>query len=167
MALKKLVKEKILNEVIRAISEEHDKEANTKWRILIVDEETLRIISACTKNHELEKIANIELIERNRGNLPHMEAIYLITPTERNINKLINDFEKKKINGLVVNYEIKSRMYQAAHVFFTEKCSDDLIEKIAKSKCSSFILTMKEIYMSFIPIENQVLLFLKLVQNKR
>ena len=62
--------------------------------------------------------------------------------------------------SLVVNYEIKSRMYQAAHVFFTEKCSDDLIEKIAKSKCSSFILTMKEIYMSFIPIENQVLLFL-------
>lgn len=44
----------ILNDVVRATVKEHNKQAGRmEWRVLIVDDQSMRMVSACTKMHEL------------------------------------------------------------------------------------------------------------------
>lgn len=49
----------------------------------------------------------VESVHRKREPMPQMEAIYLLTPTERSVNCLIEDFKEYS-------------MYKCAHVFFIE-----------------------------------------------
>ena len=73
------------------------KYGNIKCFILVLDSETVKVISSMIKIVELmeNKIINIEKLERIRKPFPKMHAIYFITPTEDSVEKLCNDFEKK------------------------------------------------------------------------
>uniref|UniRef100_A0A8C5X9W6 Syntaxin binding protein 3 n=1 Tax=Malurus cyaneus samueli TaxID=2593467 RepID=A0A8C5X9W6_9PASS len=73
-----------------------------------------------------------------------MKAIYLITPTKKSIDGLIDDFITKS-----------SSRYKAAYVYFTDFCPDNLFNKI-KSSCAKSIKRCKEINISFFPYESQV-----------
>jgi len=148
MALKTLVGQKIMNDVIRATVKEHNKQpGRMEWRVLVVDDQSMRMVSACTKMHELsaEGITIVETVEKRREPLPAMEAIYLITPSE------------KSVKGLMLDFQSQNRtQYRAAHVYFTEACGDNLFKELSRSLASKRILTLKEINMSFLPLERQV-----------
>ncbi|XP_059334078.1 syntaxin-binding protein 3 isoform X3 [Ammospiza nelsoni] len=86
----------------------------------------------------------VENVYKTREPVPHMKAIYLITPTKKSVDGLIDDFINKS-----------SSRYKAAYVYFTDFCPDSLFNKI-KASCAKSIKKCKEINISFFPYESQV-----------
>lgn len=126
----------IINEVIKykgpPKKSQPGKAVGVEWRVLVVDKLSMRMVSACTKMHDLSAegitsktnchvLSNLQLINKKfnflvvedinkkREPLPTMEGVYLITPSEDSVRGLIRDFESPT-----------RPLYKGAHVFFTE-----------------------------------------------
>lgn len=97
-----------MNEVIK---QKKKTTGGVEWRILVVDQLAMRMVSACCKMHDIsaQGITLVEDINKKREPLPTMEAIYLITPCNSSVQKLIDDFSNPT-----------RTTYKVAHVYFTE-----------------------------------------------
>uniref|UniRef100_A0A669PIJ2 Syntaxin binding protein 3 n=1 Tax=Phasianus colchicus TaxID=9054 RepID=A0A669PIJ2_PHACC len=117
-----------------------------KEEVILLDDYTTKLLSLCCKMSDLlaEGITVVENVYKNREPVPHMKAIYFITPTKKSVDGLIDDFISKS-----------SSRYKAAYVYFTDTCPDNLFNKI-KSSCARSIRRCKEISVSFFPYESQV-----------
>jgi hypothetical protein len=75
-----------------------------EYLILVMDTSALKVFSSCCKLFDVYKagLYHIERLEKKRKKYPNTNAIYLISPTEESINRLIEDFNKttpEKVNG--------------------------------------------------------------------
>ncbi|CAD8085369.1 unnamed protein product [Paramecium sonneborni] len=101
---------------------------NVSNYFLIVDQKTVKVVSAYMKMAELMElgVSAVEKLELGRKPFPKLHAIYFISPTQESIQRVLDDFKDKK-----------NPQYGVVHLFLSNEIEQGLMQKIAQ--CNSLI----------------------------
>eukprot|EP00283_Hemiselmis_rufescens_P012179 CAMPEP_0173439142 /NCGR_PEP_ID=MMETSP1357-20121228/20791_1 /TAXON_ID=77926 /ORGANISM="Hemiselmis rufescens, Strain PCC563" /LENGTH=160 /DNA_ID=CAMNT_0014404481 /DNA_START=37 /DNA_END=516 /DNA_ORIENTATION=- len=115
------------------------------WKVLVVDQHAVRVISSACKMGEIieEGVTLVEKLEIERQPDRAVEALYLMAPTESNIDRLLQDFP-----------DPSNAKYAYAHVYFTTHLPNNLLSKLKHNPfLVSKVRTMRELHLQFLAVE--------------
>jgi len=114
VTLRQISRSRVLHEMLRSV-----KGGAADWKVLITDEVTVKVLSACVKMTDIqdEGISVVEDLNKRRQPLT-LDAIYFIQPTRNSVKRLIED-----LSG-------KAPLYPRAWVFFSSPLPRDLLSGI-------------------------------------
>lgn len=115
-SLKRAVTERILNEILAD-------DGTGEWKVLILDDFTTRVLSSAVKMGDIldRNVSIVEDLYKDRQPFPGLSAVYFVQPTQRNVERILEDFSGPK--GL----------YQAVHIFFSSQVRPKLVDRIKES----------------------------------
>lgn len=143
--LKKVVSEKILEEIVGKRKDGSSSGGKLQWKVLIVDDLTVKIVSSTLTMAQLasEGVSNVQHIQKYRGPNTSADAIFFVVPNKKNIDEIL--------------YDIKKKNFRAFNIMFSESCPKPLLDSfMQKVSHPQLIKSCKEVYISFVPVEKQV-----------
>eukprot|EP01066_Platyproteum_vivax_P002258 Platyproteum_vivax@DN12760_c0_g1_i1.p1 len=89
--LREICRHRILEEMVRKVHKNN-------YVAMIVDEGSLKVMSACCKVYDIleEGVTVVKKITKKRQPLPQLDGLYFLSPTEESVRALISDFKKTK-----------------------------------------------------------------------
>uniref|UniRef100_A0A3B0NJR8 Vesicle transport (Sec1 family) protein, putative n=1 Tax=Theileria annulata TaxID=5874 RepID=A0A3B0NJR8_THEAN len=133
-----------LSEMLRLSEEELEGRSLKTWKVLIYDDESRKIISPILRIGDLRRqgvTLNLSLSDR-REPLPGVDAVYLVTPNEENVNVILSDAREKK--------------YSRVHLNFTTFTSDvflsDFARKFAEINAFNSVASVTDRYLHFVSL---------------
>ncbi|GAA5827126.1 hypothetical protein JCM11251_001128 [Rhodosporidiobolus azoricus] len=136
----------------------------SRWKILIVDEFTHRMLLSVLNQYEVleEGIQQIDLITAHRSPQPRLAAVYLLMPTTQNVDLVLRDYSpgppapqgKSKSKALPPPQEPPK--YAAAYINFLDGINDALVGKLTDGLPENYLQGLKELYINFHALEPRV-----------
>ena len=125
-------------------------EKDPGWKILIVDEHAMRVISSAVGMYDImeRKVTLVESLEKKRAPFPDMAAIYVLEPSIKSVRTLISDFSSKPLYG------------KSVFLFFLGRLSDPLLNEI--KACTQLVRRVKsllEVNIDFLAREERAFTF--------
>ncbi|XP_071735127.1 SNARE-interacting protein KEULE-like [Rutidosis leptorrhynchoides] len=138
-SFRQITRNRLLNEMLRT-------GAKSEWKVLIMDNVTVRIMSSLWKMSDLsfEGVSHVEVINMRRQPLPTMDAVYYIQPTKENVVMLVADMAGR------------TPLYGHAYVYFSSPLPCELVDYIKKEQTlRSRLLAMNEMNLEYLAIDRQ------------
>ena len=119
--------------------------------VLLLDQHTTRVLSACVKVSQLydvaPEIALVDSVQTARAKrapaaLASMDAIYLLTPTEHSVRSALADFAP----GTEAAYS------GSVHFVFTRRLPDALLDLVRASPAVGRVRTLRELHLDFVAL---------------
>ncbi|KAG8958292.1 vacuolar sorting protein VPS33/slp1 [Tulasnella sp. 419] len=117
-----------------------------RWKVVVIDEHAQKLLGAVMKNYDVlqENVTLVESISSHRQPQPGMEAMYLLMPTTKNVDRIIHDFSGAET------------IYDGAHLFFMDPLPDALFTRLMSSPAEPFMRQLSDLYVNYRAIEAQV-----------
>lgn len=105
--------------------EEAFNDQELQWKVLVLDVKSTAIISSVLRVNDLLKagVTVHSLIQQRRAPLPDVPAVYFVSPSQENINLIVEDLKEDKYSDFYVN--------------FTSTLDRELLEDFAKQVSST------------------------------
>ena len=143
-SLQTLVKQRYLNAL-------HTVQPASRWKNLVVDAHTMEYMNAVMRMFDIleQNVTKVDRIEKHRDPEPGIETAYILCPTTQNVNRIIQDMTPT---------HDRPALYDAAHVFFVDAISDELVTKLTNSKAGIRLKQLVELFINLWPVESQAFL---------
>lgn len=144
--LKDYAKHRLLNDTIKAIRSKVD-----GLCILILDPHSVKVVSSVCRMYDIiaSKISATEQLALSRKRFPDYNAIYLLSPTSKSVQKLLADFKDPALP-----------QYGVVHLCFLSPLPSDLLKLIGTCReLVPRIKTLKELNIDYLLEEPEVFTF--------
>lgn len=86
--------------------EEAFNDQELQWKVLVLDVKSTAIISSVLRVNDLLKagVTVHSLIQQRRAPLPDVPAVYFVSPSQENVNLIVEDLKEDKYSDFYVNF---------------------------------------------------------------
>ncbi|KAK1923455.1 Sec1-like protein [Papiliotrema laurentii] len=115
------------------------------WKILITDDHSQALLDTVYNHHDIlhQNVTSVEPLHSPRAPMG-VDAIYLLTPTSQNVDRIIADFSQGR------------RTYKSAHLYFIDGIDDRLAGKLTQNIPPDVLKAFVELYCNFWALEERV-----------